>query len=62
MRKNYLLLSATEVHGCVLGSRAAAAITDTVRMEGREQSQGVLRQADGVGGQQGVWVRLMEHL
>lgn len=46
----------------MLGSRAAAAITDTVRMEGREQSQGVLRQADGVGGQQGVWVRLMEHL
>lgn len=46
----------------MLGSSAAAAITDTARMGGREQSQRGPRQADGVGGHQGGWVRQMEHL
>lgn len=62
MRKNSPLLQATEVPGCSSGSRAAAAITDTGRTGGCEPSQGVPRQADGTGGPQGVWVRLVEQL
>ena len=42
----------------MLGSIAATVVTDTVRMGGSEQSQGILKQADGAGGQLGMWARL----